>query len=50
MGTLFAILVVLGFLFHLLSTFPVTYASRVAWSVWLVAAVIWAIPKLGGLG
>lgn len=42
---LFALLVVLGFVFHLLSTFPVNYASRIAWSSWLAASIIWALGQ-----
>ncbi len=47
MALLFALLVIFGFLFHFLSTFPVAYASRVAWGLWLAASIIWAVPKLG---
>lgn len=45
MELIFAILVVLGFGFHFLATWPVNYAERIAWGSWLVAAVIWAIPQ-----
>ena len=45
---LFDILVLAGFLFHFLATWPVNYASRIAWGCWLAAAIIWAIPAFGG--
>jgi hypothetical protein len=48
MTLLFTILVVLGFLFHFLATWPVNYASRIAWGLWFVAAVLWAVPSLRG--
>lgn len=47
MTLLFVLFVLLGFVFHFLATFPVNYASRIAWGCWLVAAIIWAIPQLG---
>ncbi len=47
MTLLFVILVLLGFVFHFLATFPVTYAGRIAWGCWLIAAILWAIPQLG---
>jgi len=47
MSILFALLVLAGFVFHFLATFPVQYASRIAWGSWLVAAIIWALPGLG---
>jgi hypothetical protein len=47
MELLFVLLVILGFLFHFLATFPVSYASRVAWGLWLAASILWAVPKLG---
>jgi hypothetical protein len=48
MHLLFVLLVLLGFIFKLLATFPVNYAERIAWGCWLAAAVIWAVPALGG--
>lgn len=45
---LFIILVVLGFLFHFLATWPVTpFATRIAWGCWLVASILWALPSAG---
>ncbi|MGH6992426.1 MAG: hypothetical protein ACRED8_03900 [Caulobacteraceae bacterium] len=46
MTLLFVILVVAGFVFHFLATFGVNYATRIAWGLWLAAAVLWAIPLL----
>lgn len=46
MTILFALLVILGFLFHFLATWPVSYATRIAWGCWLAAAIIWALPSL----
>lgn len=48
MTLLFTLLVVLGFLGHFLATYPVNYASRVAWGCWFIASLIWAIPQLAG--
>ena len=45
---LFVLAVVIGFIAMFLSTFPVAYAARVAWGSWLIAAVLWAIPQVGG--
>jgi hypothetical protein len=48
MHILFAILVVLGFLFHLLSTWPVSpHMVRLAWGSWLIASIIWAMGVVG---
>lgn len=47
MTLLFTILVVLGFVFMLLSTFPVNYADRIAWGCWLAASIIWAVGRVG---
>jgi len=47
MALLFALLVVLGFLFHFLATWPVAQASRVGWGLWLAASVIWAFGRVG---
>jgi hypothetical protein len=48
MQILFPILVVLGFLFHLLSTWPLSpYMARLAWGSWLLASIIWAIGAVG---
>lgn len=44
---LFLIFVVAGFLFHFLATWPVTYASRIAWGCWLVASLLWAFQRVG---
>lgn len=43
----FTILVVLGFIFKFLATFPVNYAERIAWGCWLAASVIWAVGRVG---
>lgn len=51
MSLLFAILVVLGFLFWLLETNPRT--DMPAWPArlcWFIAALLWAWPVLRGLG
>jgi hypothetical protein len=41
---LFAILVVLGFAFHLVATWPAPWpAARLAWACWLIAAILWAM-------
>lgn len=48
MTLLFVILILLGFIFKLLATWPVTpYAERLAWGFWLGAAVIWAFRLVG---
>lgn len=48
MTILFTLLVLLGFLFHFLATFPVTpWSNRIAWGCWLAAAILWAVPGLG---
>jgi hypothetical protein len=48
MQILFTILVVLGFLFQLLATWPLSpYMVRLAWGSWLVAAIIWAVGAIG---
>lgn len=46
MDLLFVILVLAGFIFHFLSTWPIAYASRIAWGSWLAAAVLWALTRL----
>lgn len=39
----FVILVVLGFGFHFLATWPSQFpATRFAWGCWLAAALVWA--------
>lgn len=43
----FIIFVLTGFLFHFLSSWPVTYASRIAWGAWLIAAILWAVERVG---
>lgn len=47
MTLLFTALVVLGFLFRFLATYPVNYADRIAWGCWLAAAIIWAVLRVG---
>lgn len=46
MQLIFVLLVVIGFGFHFLATFPVNYASRIAWGRWFAATLIWALPQL----
>ena len=46
MALLFTILVVLGFLFHLLSSFGMNYSTRLAWGCWFVGSVIWAAGRV----
>lgn len=46
LAMLFVIAVVVGFLFHWLATWPVNYASRIAWGCWFVASLIWAAGHL----
>lgn len=46
MELLLTILVVLGFLFHLLSSFGMNYATRLGWGCWFIASVIWAAGRL----
>lgn len=42
---IFVILVVVGFVFKLLATWPVSpYCERIAWGCWLGAALVWALP------
>lgn len=47
MTLLFVLFVLLGFVFMFVSTWPGAppWSTRVAWGSWLVAAIIWAIPK-----
>lgn len=47
LSLLFVVFVLLGFLFHFLGTFPVPYASRLAWGFWLAAALLWALAHAG---
>lgn len=47
MALIFTVLVVLGFIFKFLATFPVNYAERLAWGFWLAAALTWAVGRLG---
>jgi hypothetical protein len=47
MTLLFALFVLAGFLFHFLATFPVPYASRIAWGCWLVASLLWFVTSSG---
>lgn len=47
MTLIFVLLVVAGFLFWFLATFPVNFAERVARGCFLGAAILWAIPLLG---
>ena len=46
MAILFPILVVLGFLFHFLATWPVNFASRIAWGCWLAASLLWFVERV----
>jgi hypothetical protein len=39
---IFTILVVLGFVFWFLATWPVNYAERIARGLFLAAALVWA--------
>jgi hypothetical protein len=48
MNLLFVLLVLLGFVFWFLATFPVPWAERVARGCFLMAALLWAIPQLAG--
>ncbi len=48
MEMLLTLLVVLGFAFHFLATFPTgPYCSRIAWGCWLIASILWAMGHLG---
>ena len=47
LAPLFIVLVVMGFVFHFLATWPVTYATRIAWGCWLAASLLWAFLKVG---
>lgn len=50
MTLLFTLLVVLGFIFRFVGCFPVNFpATAFAWGCWMVAAILWAIPNLGGV-
>jgi hypothetical protein len=43
---IFVILVVLGFVFQFVATWPVPqfpWSARLAWGCWLVAALLWAL-------
>jgi len=42
---LFVILVVLGFGFQFLATWPVQYAARIGWGLWFAASLIWAFGQ-----
>jgi hypothetical protein len=44
---IFAILVLLGFAFWFMATWPVVWAERVARGLFLAAAFVWALPLLG---
>ena len=44
---LLAILILFGFLFWFLATFPVPWAERVARGLFLLAALVWAGMALG---
>jgi hypothetical protein len=46
MAMLFTILTVAGFLFHMLSSFGMNYAERIAWGCWFASSVIWAAGRL----
>jgi hypothetical protein len=44
LSLIFAALVVGGFAFQFLGQFPTSFnTARVAWGLWLVAALIWAL-------
>lgn len=47
MGIIFIILVLIGFIFWFLATWPVNYAERIARGCFLAAAAIWAIGQVG---
>jgi hypothetical protein len=47
MDLLFTILVVLGFVFQFLATWPVNFAERIAWGCWLAASILWAVGRVG---
>jgi hypothetical protein len=47
---LFCIALVVGFIFWLMATWPVTYAERIARSFFLLASVILAYMLLSGGG
>ena len=47
MNLLFVFLVVMGFLFLFLATFPVPYASRIGWGCLFGASLLWALPQFG---
>jgi hypothetical protein len=44
MFLIFVILVIMGFLFHFLSTWPVhPLCLRIAWGCWLIASILWVV-------
>jgi hypothetical protein len=48
MALLLTLLVVLGFLFHFLATFPVSpWSTRIAWGCWFAASLLWALGNVG---
>lgn len=47
---LLAILIVAGFLFWFMATFPIPWAERVARGLFLLAAIVWAWGAVGGHG
>lgn len=49
LALLFVLCVLLGFVFKFLATWPVNYAERIAWGLWLAAAFIWAAGQISGV-
>jgi hypothetical protein len=47
LSLLFVLAVLLGFIMKFLATWPVNFAERIAWGCWLLAAVLWAIGRVG---
>lgn len=47
LSLLFALSVLLGFVFWFMATWPVNYAERIARGCFLVAAVVWTVQHLG---
>ena len=48
MNLIFVLLVVVGFVFHFLATFPTgPYCTRIAWGSWLIASLLWAMGQVG---
>ncbi len=47
MELIFAVLVLVGFGFFFLATWPVTYAERIARGLFFTAAILWFLTKVG---